>query len=84
VTKTQFLEARAGISKIEDLLNTASSLFDQASPTIQTAIIAHHNEPATLQHCLRWGMQIAKELRKDWPAVVSSLPCEKERREHEV
>ena len=43
--------------------------------TIRAAILNYHNDPATLQHALRWGLQAAKEIREDWPAVVAGLTC---------
>ena len=75
MTKTGFMTAYSTINKIEDLLNEARELFDKIQPSAQQAILNHHNDPATLQHCLRWGLQAATEIREDWHAVVSGLSC---------
>ena len=74
-TKTQFMNAHSTISTIEDLFTEAGNLFAGIPPVIQTAILAYHNEHATIQHTLRWGVQAAKELREDWHAVVAGIPC---------
>jgi len=77
LTKEQFINARASISRIEDLFTSAEKLFDGIPIEIQTAILNYHREPATLQHCIRWGLQAAKDIREDWHNVVSKIPCEK-------
>ena len=76
--KGEFIEAYAIIGLIESLLSEAGELFDRIPPDIKTAILGYHNEPATLQYCLRWGLQAAKEIRLDWHTVVADLPCEAE------
>jgi hypothetical protein len=76
IEKKNFTEAYATISKIEDLLTEAGQTLDSIPRGIQQAILYYHREPATLQHCLRWGLQAAKELREDWHVVVAGLPCE--------
>jgi len=74
--KNDFMEAYGSINKIEDLLTEAGELFDRIPPAIQSAILAYHNEPGTVQHCLRWGLQAIKEIRKDWHTVVADISCE--------
>ena len=75
LTKTQFMEARETISQIENLLTEARNKFYSIPFPIQATILIYHNDPATLQHCLRWGLQAAKEIRSDWHMVVAGLPC---------
>ena len=75
LAKSAFMDAYAAISRVEDILTEAGELLDKLPSAIQTAILNHHNDPATLQHCLRWGLQAAKEIREDWPAVVAGIPC---------
>ena len=79
LSKTTFITARETISRIEDLLTEAETLIDKLPSAIQTAIRNAHNESASLQYCLRWGLQAAKEIRADWHSVVDYLPCEVER-----
>jgi hypothetical protein len=76
MTKEVFMDARASISKIEDLLNQAEDLFGRIPPAIQQAIFDYHNEIGTMRHCLRHGIQTAKELREDWHVVVADIPVE--------
>jgi hypothetical protein len=76
LTKEAFMDAKASISKIEDLLNEAADLFDRIPPAIQQAILDFHNETGTMQHCLRYGTQAAKEIREDWHTVVADIPVE--------
>jgi hypothetical protein len=71
-----FMDAKASISKIEYLLNQAGDLFDKIPPVIQQAIFDYHNETGTMQHCLRYGVQAAKELREDWHTVVADISAE--------
>jgi len=75
LAKKQFTDAYDTIYMIENLLTEVEGLFNQIPPAIQQAILNHHNEPATLQHCIRWGLQAAKEIRTDWHMVVSNIPC---------
>ena len=77
MTKMEFMTAYEAINKIEDILIEATELFDKIPSSIQEAVRDYHNDPATLQHCLRWGLQAAKEIREDWHVVVSKLHCEK-------
>ena len=79
LSKTVFIIARDTISQIEDLLIEAETLLDKLPAVIQTAIRNAHNESASLQYCLRWGLQAAKEIRADWHSVVDDLPCDVER-----
>jgi hypothetical protein len=75
LSKSRMMYGLKCIRKIEDLLSEARKLFDKIPSSIQTAILNTHREPATLQHCLRWGLQAAKELREDWHTVVAGVPC---------
>ena len=75
LTKVQFADAYIGISKIEDLLNEAGNVLNRIPPVIQQSILKYHNESATIQHCIRWGMQAAKEIRTDWHTVAAGVPC---------
>ena len=76
--KAQFLTARDTISEIEDMLTEAEALLIRLQPGIQTAIHDYHNEHGTLRHCLRWGLQAAKEVREDWHTVAANIPCDME------
>jgi hypothetical protein len=76
MTKEVFMDAKASISKIEDLLNEAADLLDRIPPVIQQAIFDYHNEIGTMQHCLLHGIQAAKELREDWHTVVADISVE--------
>jgi hypothetical protein len=76
MTKEVFMDAKASISKIEDLLNEAADLLDRIPPVIQQAIFDYHNETGTMQHCLRYGIQAAKELREDWHTVLADISVE--------
>jgi hypothetical protein len=60
------------------LPNQAADLFDRIPPAIQQAIFDYHNEIGTMQHCLRYRIQAAKELREDWHTVVANIPVEYE------
>jgi hypothetical protein len=75
LSKTELTEAYSTINKIEDLISEADGLFSQIPLVIQDAILNAHNESATLQYCLRWGLQAVKEIRSDWHTVVADLPC---------
>ena len=74
--KKDFMEAYEGINKIENLLTEAGELFDKIPHVIRQAIFDYHNEPGTVQHCLRYGLQAVKELREDWHTVVAGIPAE--------
>jgi hypothetical protein len=74
--KSEFMAARDAISEIEDLLDKATDLFNEIPDSIQTAILNYHNATSSLNHCLRWGLQAAEELREDWHTVVAGMPCE--------
>jgi hypothetical protein len=76
MTKEVFMDAKATISKIEDLLNQAEDLFDRIPPVIQQAIFDYHNEIGTMRYWLRHGIQAAKELREDWHTVVADISAE--------
>lgn len=72
--ETQFMTAYKNVSRIEDIFYEAIILFDNLPPAIQAVILNYHNEPATLQHCLRRGLQATKEIREDWHMVVAGIP----------
>ena len=73
--KKEFLKAYESISKLEDLLTEAKKQFNEIPSDIQQAVLDYHNEPATIQYCLRWGLQATKELRQDWHNLVSGMSC---------
>ncbi len=72
--KEILISAHATISKIEDKLSEATDLFDKLPTEIREAALRYHRDQATIQHCLRWGLQAAKELREDGHAVVAGIP----------
>ena len=74
--KEKFLSSYEAISKINDLFTTAEDLFNQIPDEIQQSILKYHNDHATVQHCIRWGLQAASDIRKDWHTVVANIPCE--------
>ena len=74
--KSDFMAARDAVSKIEDLLNKASDLFNTIPEDIRAAILDYHNVNGSLNHCLRWGLQAAEDIRKDYHAVVAGMKCE--------
>ena len=73
--KIKFMESYSTIIQIENLLTATEDMFSRIPLPIQQAILNCHREPATLQHCLRWGLQAVKEVRTDWHTVVSDIPC---------
>ena len=74
--KEKIIQAYSAIDKMEDLFTEAEDLFDMIPSSIQQAILNYHNERGTVQHCLRWGLQAIKEIRRDWHTVVVGIPCE--------
>jgi len=74
--KDQFMAAFQAIYDMEDLFQKAKDLFGTIPPEIQQAILEYHTNEATIQHCLRWGLTAAKEIREDWHTVVSRLGVE--------
>ena len=54
--KEEFLKAYESISKLEDLLTEAKEQFNKIPSGIQQAVLDYHNEPATIQYCLRLGL----------------------------
>jgi len=71
--KDQYTAAFRAISDIEELFQQADALFVTVPPQIQQAILEYHTSNATLQHCLRWGLTAAGDIRMDWHTVVSKL-----------
>ena len=76
LSKRQFMDAYTTIGQIEDLFIVSEILIEKLPASIREAILAHHNEPATIQHCIRWRLQAIKEIRTDWHAVVADIPSD--------
>jgi len=74
--KEKFLCSYETVSKIKDLFTTAEDLLNQIPHEIQQTILNYHNNHATVQHCIRWGLQAASDIRKDWHTVVANITCE--------
>ena len=74
--KDEYMAALDAVNKIEDLFTKAEALFDEIPDSIQEAILNYHNETGSLNHCIRWGLQAAEEIREDWHMVVSKMPFE--------
>ena len=75
MVKEAFIDAYASIRRIEDLFIETLELFARIPPIIKHAMLDYHNDPGTIQHCLRYGLHAAKEIREDWHPVVSGIPC---------
>lgn len=74
--KEKFITAYWAICEIEELFNKADDLFQSIPPEIQQAILDYHAKNGTMQHCIRWGLTAAGEIREDWHTVVSELGVE--------
>ena len=72
--KETLIETYENICKIEGLLAEAGKLFERMPAEIQQTIFDYHNEHATIQHCLRYGLQAVKEIREVWHTVVADVP----------
>lgn len=75
LAKKQFMDAYASVRMVEDLMTQAEKLFNEIPPDIRQAIHFFHNENATIQYCLRWGLEAVADVRKDWHAIVANIPC---------
>jgi len=73
MTKTNLMKANADISKIENLLTQAQEILQEMHPDILQAFADYHNETGSIAHCLRYGMQGASEIRRDWYNVVNKI-----------
>ena len=73
--KGKIISAYETIGEIKDLFNKAEDLFNLIPHEIQHAIHNYHIDNATLRHCIRWGLQAADDIYKDWHTVVSDIPC---------
>jgi hypothetical protein len=73
MNKDDFLDAKATVSKIEDLLTKAEALFKTIAPGIVPAILDYHSASSTLLHGVRWALQAANDVCIDWHSVVSHL-----------
>ncbi len=51
-------------------LNKAQALLDSMSDKDKEKILNLHNESATLQYCLRWGITAAENIIEDYPGRV--------------
>ena len=74
--KEKFLNTYETINKIKDLFTTAEDLYNQIPHELQQAIIKYHNDHATVQYCIHWGLKAADDIRRDWHTVVANIPCE--------
>jgi len=74
--KDKFLSSYETINEIKNLFIKAEDLFNQIPSEIQQVIHEYHNNHATVHHCIRWGLQAASDIRKDWHTVVANIPCE--------
>ena len=70
-----FVDSYNAIMLMEDLLTKTEGLLGTLPTAIQQAFQKYHNEPATIQHCPRWGLQALKEIRSDWHNLVADVPC---------
>ena len=71
--KDQYMAVLRTINEIEDLFIKADALYEAVPEIIRQKIHDYHNPRATLQYCLRWGLQAASDIREDWHVVVSKL-----------
>lgn len=55
-------EALSAIQKIHAHFESSQAEFQKLSAVEQQAVYDHHNEGASLTHCLRWGEQAASDL----------------------
>ena len=55
-------ETKNKIVEIKELLYKAQDVFDTIQKSEQVEIYDVHVEHASLAHCLRWGLNAAKEL----------------------
>jgi len=76
--KDQYTEAFRTINEVEDLLQKADALYEAVPEAIRQKILDYHSPRATLQYCLRWGLQAAYDIRVDWHRVVSDLEVDAE------
>jgi len=67
--KDDFTEAYKTINEVEDLLQKADALYLTVPEAIRQTILDYHSPRATLQYCLRWGLQAASDIREDWHRV---------------
>ena len=54
---------RKTIAKIKRLLNAANEEFKKLNAVENKECFDFHNENASLNHCLRWGVQAADDIR---------------------
>jgi len=76
ITKVEFMQAYNRIERIEEGFKTMLHSLEDTPAEIRQAFTDYHNEKHTLEHCIRWGLQAAKEIREDWHTVVLGLTCE--------
>lgn len=61
--KLQFSEeSREAIKQINRLMAEADSIFSKLSNDEKDACLEYHNENASLNHCIRWGLQASEEI----------------------
>ncbi len=61
---------RSKVKRILAHLNKAQVLLDGMSDKDKEEILNLHNESATLQYCLRWGITAAENILEDYPGRV--------------
>lgn len=85
--KTHFTEnGKAAIEQILRLMEEASKEFAKLSAEEDHQCFDFHNEGTSLNHCIRWGLQAAKEIHEeigspskpdeDTQYIVASTLCE--------
>lgn len=56
---------KESLTSIENLLGEAGKLFSNLDRTLQDEILNQHNETASLNHCLYWGLQAIEEINEE-------------------
>ena len=69
---TEFYSEYIKMVEIEAILSLADSLFSAMPQVVRDAIDLYHNEHATVNYCLRWGLQAVQEVIRDWSALLTS------------
>ena len=53
---------RKNLKKISTLMQKTESLFNQLPNSVQNNMLEVHNPDYSVNHCVRWGEQAAREL----------------------
>jgi len=66
---------RKNLKKIKVLMDKVETLFNELPSQVQNDILQVHEADASLNHCIRWGVQASEELldKKNFKTITNNL-----------